>query len=333
MTIPQEPERPDEDWSWANPRLKEQLESDPTAVLKDRGIDVPEEFPRAVVHEFVRVASLLWVEGEIVPLDRFYIDPSDEGLLFGRGVWESTRTFDGVPWLWPMHLERLIQSAEVLGIDVAPERLPDETKITEYVKSLTSQDVIVRLNVTAGRPGKTGVVWMSAAPIPHAPPSLRLATCRNPVQKGHAYLILKTFQYATRLRLGQEANQLGYDSALLLDDQGNLLEAAHANIFLRFRDGWATPPADGGLLPGTVRRHLLERAPMPMREQVIPYARVAEASEVFVTNSNLGIIPIVQVDRHSFPIGEETQNLIRWMVPPGPPGTHYRFVERQGTPR
>ena len=120
---------------------------------------------------------------------------------------------------------------------------------------------------------------------------------------------------------------------MLLDDQGNLLEAAHANLFLRFPDGWATPAADGGLLPGTVRRYLLERSTVPIREQIIPYARLAEVSEAFVTNSNLGIIPVVQIDKRSFPIGDGTKNLIARMIPPSPAGTHYRFVERQATPR
>ena len=49
MTTPQAPEHLADDWSWANPTLKEQLERDPAAVLKDRGIDVPEGFPSAVV--------------------------------------------------------------------------------------------------------------------------------------------------------------------------------------------------------------------------------------------------------------------------------------------
>ena len=104
----------------------------------------------------------------MIPLDKFSIDPADEGLLFGRGVWESTRTFDGTPWLWPLHLERLTRSAEILHIDLAPARLPDEAKIAAHVRSLTNQDVIVRLNVTAGRPGKPGLVWMSTRRSPRA---------------------------------------------------------------------------------------------------------------------------------------------------------------------
>lgn len=329
---PQEP-TPHDEWPWANPDLKQQLITDPAAVLRDRGINAPAGLPLPVVHEFVRVAYLLWVDGRVVPLDRFYIDPADEGLLFGRGAWESTRTVGGVPWLWPLHLDRLAQTARVLNIDLDPARLPDAQRVREYVRGLTSQDVLVRLNVSAGRPGKPGIVWMSAAPQPVPAPPMRLRTCRSPVDKGQAYLTLKTFQYATRLRIGQQAAQAGFDTALLLDAAGNVLEAAHANIFLRLPDGWVTPRADGGLLPGTVRRLLLERSPIPIREEVVPQARLGEVREAFVTNSNVGIVPVAQIDGHTYPVGEETIRLGRWLEPPPQPGTQYRFQEHGMVPR
>src|SRR5206468_11515491 len=125
--------------------------ADPAAALRDRGIDPPADLPPPVLHEFVRVVHLLWVDGQIVPLDQFHIDPSDEGLLFGRGAWESTRTVGGVPWLWPLHADRLRRTAQVLGIDLAPDRVPDVDAVTAYARGLTSQDVVVRLNATAGR--------------------------------------------------------------------------------------------------------------------------------------------------------------------------------------
>jgi branched-subunit amino acid aminotransferase/4-amino-4-deoxychorismate lyase len=327
-----QPDGRDELW-WANPQLKQQLRSDPAAVLKDRGIDVPTDLPLPIIHEFVRVVSLLWVEGRIVPLDQFTIDPSDEGLLFGRGVWESTRTTGGVPWLWPLHLDRLRRTAALVGIEVAPERLPDGRQVHAFVRALTGQDVVVRLNVTAGRPGKTGLVWMSAAPQPYPVSSVRLRTCRSPVPKGLPYLTWKTFQYATRLVIGQKAALAGFDTALLLDAADNVLEAAHANIFVRLPSGWATPVADGGLLPGTVRQHLLERSPLPIREQVIPLSQLGEICEAFVTNSNMGIVPVARIDGHTFPIGSETTSLIRWLEPPPAPGVQYRFVGRGATPR
>jgi branched-subunit amino acid aminotransferase/4-amino-4-deoxychorismate lyase len=328
---PQDPTHPEE-YAWANPRLKQQLLSDPFAVLADRGVTVPADLPLPIVQELVRVAFLLWVDGKILPLDRFAIDPADEGLLFGRGAWESTRTINGIPWLWPLHIDRLHRTAELLGIEVAPERLPDMKQVNEYVRALTDQDVVVRLNVTAGRPGKTGMVWMSAGLRPAPIASVRLKTCQSPIQKGQADLTLKTFQYATRLRIGQQAAREGFDSALLFDAEGNLLEASHANIFVRLRDGWATPTADGGFLPGTVRHYLLEQSPLPIRQLTIPRTLLGEVREAFVTNSNVGIVPVAQIDEQRLPTGRETQQLIDWMGPPASGKTQY-FLNPRSIPR
>ena len=317
-----------EPFSWASPTLRSQLLADPSGYLRQRGINLPADFSANLVEEFVRIASLLWVEGSIVSLEDFRIDPADEGLLFGRGVWESTKTVAGIPWLWSMHVERLVKSAEILGIDLKPERVPTEQQVTDYVRGLTGQDVVIRLNVTAGRPGASGLLWMSAAIQPLIPPSIRLLIYQNPIEKGQAYLTLKTFQYATRLRLGKAAAAQGFDTALLVDATGNFQEATHANLFIRLPEGWLTPSADGGLLPGTVRRHLLQSAPVTIREQVVHQSRLGEIQEAFVTNSNLGIVPVAQIDGKVLPVGQETLQLIQWLTPPTPSTTQYRFITR-----
>ncbi|WP_020472261.1 aminotransferase class IV [Zavarzinella formosa] len=318
-----------DDWWWAETPMGDRIRIDPVGVLADRGVNIPPGTPDTTIREVLRIVSLLWVDGRIIPLEHFYIDPADEGLLFGRGVWESTRTQDGVPWLWPWHLDRLRKTAAVLGINIAPERLPNANQVAEYVRTLTSQDVVIRLNATAGRPGMPGMVWMSAALQQIPPASISLQTCPNPVQKGQPYLLWKTFQYATRLRVGQQATQAGYDSALLLDADGNLQEASHANIFIRLPEGWATPTANGGLLPGTVRQFLLQQSPLPIREQLIPVELIEQASEVFVTNSNMGIVPVTQIDRYTYPVGAETTALMNWLTPTTPAGNQLRFVERR----
>jgi branched-chain amino acid aminotransferase len=291
-------------------------EGEPAAVLKEHGLEIPADCPPHVVDELVRIVSLLWLDGKIVPREQFYIDPSDQGLLFGRGLWECTRTFGGVPWLWSLHLDRLLRTAALLEIEVVPERLPDSKQVNAFVRALTAMEVVVRLNVTAGRPGKAGIVWMTAVLPPAPMSSIRLQSCRSPVPKGQPYLSWKTFQYGSRLSAGKQARQAGFDNALLLDMEGNLLEAAHANIFVRLRDGWATPAAAGeGLLPGTVRQHLLEKAPLPIREQTIPYALLSEAHETFLSNSNVGIVPVGQIDERIFPIGPQTRDLLHWLLP------------------
>jgi branched-subunit amino acid aminotransferase/4-amino-4-deoxychorismate lyase len=194
--------------------------------------------------------------------------------------------------------------------------------VAAYVRALTPhQDVVVRLNATAGPPGRPGVVWMSAALPPTPLAGVRLQTRRTAVLEDQPHLSWKTFHYAYRLTTGQQAARAGFDTALVLDTAGNVLEAAHANIFLRFDDGWATPSAAGGLLlPGTVRGHLLRHSPIPVRECVIPGGRLGEVREAFVTNSNVGIVPVTQIDDRHLPVGPATSELKDWLNGSRPPG-------------
>jgi len=313
--VPHDADEPDP-FPWADPALKARLRAGPLAVVRDYGLNLPDDLPPAVLADVVRIVSLLWVDGKIVPREQFHIDPADEGLLFGRGVWESTRTVGGVPWLWPLHVERLLRTAALLDIDLSRERIPDERRVADFVGQLAGTDVVVRVNATAGRPGKRGVVWMSAAVRPFPKPTIRLQTCPSAVRPEQAFLVWKTFQYASRLRIGHRAILAGFDSALMVDPQDFVLESAHANIFLRLPEGWVTPSAESGsFLPGTVRQHLLQSSPIPIREAKIPRRILGQVREAFVTNSNVGLVPIIQIDDHRYEIGEETRRLGEWLLP------------------
>ncbi|MGL6076405.1 MAG: aminotransferase class IV [Fimbriiglobus sp.] len=305
-----QPDPTDPYW-WAEGGLKEALLRNPSMVLKDRGVNVPANMPLPLVQEMLRITMLLWVDGYAVPVNRFHIDPMDEGILFGKGVWESTRTVNRSPWLWDYHLARMTKTMKLLGINVAPERLPTADQIEKYVSVLTMQDIIIRVNASMGRPGKPGMVWMSATMKAMPMDTFRVQKRRAAVFKDHPYLLWKTFNYAGRLYAGAAAFVPGaFDSALMVDDDDNILEAAHANVFFRFADGWVTPADNGMFLPGTVREYILKTQPFPVKEETVHYSRVPEILEAFATNSNVGITPLTQIDGHAIPAGADTKALI-----------------------
>lgn len=301
---------------WADPALKPRIQADPAGVLREYGVNVSPSTPARAVLDALRLVSVVWVNGQLVSRDRFHLDPFDHGLVYGRGAWEATRTVGGVPWLWPQHLDRLRHTAKLLDIDLAPHTLPDEAEVARFVRLLTAADVVVRLNVTAGQPHKPGVLWMTAA-MRNAPrASVRLKVARSPVPPGHPDLAWKSFQYAGRYRVAAEATAAGFDGALLVDGAGNVLESDCANVFVRLPEGWVTPAADADLfLPGTVRNHILKHGPRPVRETTLPAVRLGEVSEAFLTNSNLGAVPVSGIDDRDLPIGAETLELVRWLTP------------------
>jgi len=303
----------DLDLWWANDSQKEQIAANAWEFVKQQGIVLPANLPLRVIHEVAGLVSMVWVDGQPTPRGEFHIDPFDDGLLFGRGVWESTRTVKGYPWLWSMHVHRMEHTAQVLNFKLDPERIPTREQVREFVHSLTDMEVVIRVNVSAGVPGYPGRVWMTASLPPKPVTSVSLCTTRYPFLKSQPYLVWKTFQYATRLQINQDAKKAGFDSALLLDEDENILEAVQANIFLRMPDGWITPTADGGLLPGTTRQFLMTKGPYPVREQAIPVNLLRAAQEVYITGSNVGITPVTRIDDYQYPIGPETQQLLVWI--------------------
>ncbi len=309
------PPTPDPLW-WADPALKPSIQADPAGVLRDYGVNVSAGTPARAVLDTLRLVSVVWVGGRLVARDRFHLDPFDHGLVYGRGAWEATRTVGGVPWLWPEHLDRLRHTAELLGIDLSPHTLPDAAEVSRFVRLLTAADVVVRLNVTAGQPHKPGALWMTAS-LRNAPrASVRLQTRRSPVPPGHPDLAWKSFQYAGRYRVAAEATAAGFDGALLIDAAGTVLESDCANVFVRLPEGWVTPAADADLfLPGTVRNHILKSGPLPVREVTLPADRLPEVTEAFLTNSNLGAVPVSGIDGRALPVGDETLAVVRWLNP------------------
>jgi branched-subunit amino acid aminotransferase/4-amino-4-deoxychorismate lyase len=302
------------DFWWADAAMQARLLQDPKAYLAEaHGLNLPESVPVERAAEVVRVVSLLWQDGRVIPREQFRIDPSDEGLLFGKGIWESTRTLYGSPWLWQEHLARFTDTAKRLKIKLNESALPDAGTVKQFVQSLTDMEVIVRLNATAGSQHQPGTVWLTAALPPTPMASVRLQTARTSVPAGYPFLTWKTFQYGSRLQLGEAAHAAGFDTALTLDDAGNVLEGAHANIFLRMPSGWVTPSLTDQLLPGTVRAYLLKNSPLPIKEETIHRDQLKAATEIFVTNSNVGIVPVVLIDSLSYPIGPETLKLAEWL--------------------
>ena len=301
---------------WADPPLRPRILADPAGVLRGYGVTVSPDTPAQAVLDVLRIVSVVWVDGNLVARNRFHLDPFDEGLIYGRGAWEATRTVGGVPWLWAEHLDRLRHTASLLDIDLSKHALPDGAAVARFVRLLTAADVVVRLNVTAGRPNIPGVVWMTAA-LRNAPrTSVRLQTLNSPVPPGHPDLAWKTFQYAGRYRVAQRACTAGFDGALMLDAAGNVLESDCANIFVRLDEGWVTPAADADLfLP--VRNHVLKHGPKPVREVTLPASRLPEVREAFLTNSNLGAVAVGGIDARELPLGAETLEFVRWLTPAG----------------
>ena len=193
-----------------------------------------------------------------------------------RGVFSTMLVRDGTAVDLPAHLERLRDSVlELYGWEL-PERLEQD------VREAARPYPLARLRALAF-PGEPGVA-VEAHPIGRIDPeSVPLAPAVLPGGLG-------AHKWRDRRLLDELGRRLGA-VPLLVDLDGQVLEAAHANVWIREGTTLVTPPLDGRILPGTVRARLLADPPAGQlaREEPITLERLAAADELLLTSSVRGV--------------------------------------------
>jgi branched-chain amino acid aminotransferase len=241
---------------------------------------------------------MIYLDGELVAPERARIDPRDRGLLLGDGLFETMRARAGRVSLVERHLARLRHGAATLGIPVPLDDDGIARALAEVLQANRLDDAALRLTLTRG-PGPRGLappadprptlMIASAPPPPPKPPArARIVSIRR---NEHSPLAgIKSLGHLDNVLAEREA---GEDEALLLNSRGRLCEAAAANLFLVVGGVAHTPPVADGALPGVIRSVLLE--PGAVETTLLP-ADLAVASEAFLTNSLIGVRPLIEVD-------------------------------------
>jgi len=268
------------------------------------------------------------LNGQLVPREQAVVSVFDYGFLYGCGLFETVRAYRGRPFRLSAHLRRLRRSAEELGWSLAVEEETVSRWVEEVLTAnrLTTGDARVRLTVTpgAGPPladwscGEGPPTWVvMAAPLP-ADFDERLArgwrALIYPRARGQqaATAGVKSLSYLENVLARQWARSRGADEALFINSVGRLTEGTVSNLFV-VRDGRVvTPPLSEGLLPGVTRAEVLEIAPregVAIEERPLTPPDLQTCEEAFLTNAVVGLVPLVQVEGRTLPVGEVTQKL------------------------
>jgi len=231
--------------------------------------------------------------------------------MYGDGLFETMRVCHGRPFCLTRHLERLRRGAEFLKIK-CPYGL---TALRGFAAQLTEKNrmpnAVLRVVLTRG-PGKRGYT-PGAGGKPtlvmslHAAPSLdvenpirwRLITSSLRVPAGDPTASFKTTSKLVYILARLEAAEQGTDEALLVNTNGEVAEAAGGNVFWISRGRVCTVPTGCGGLPGITRAVVLEICQtlgLPAHERVIKPGALRNAEGIFITQSVLGIVPVVAVD-------------------------------------
>ena len=270
------------------------------------------------------------VNGEVGSEEDRLLSPMDQGFLFGASVYETVRTYDGVPFLVARHLKRLRESASALGIDID---VSDETltrRLQETLEASANAESSVRIVVSAGvgaidyRRGstKTPTIVIVVRPLQSFPDSLyqdgATASFVSIMRAGRGNLSprIKSSNLLNNLMALRQAHERGAYEALMLNPKGEVCEGSMSNVFVVTDATIATPPISAGILEGITRELVLSIAReggFELEEKTVLPDELLGADEVFITASSRQVVPIVKVDDQTIADGRPgpvTQKLI-----------------------
>jgi branched-chain amino acid aminotransferase len=250
------------------------------------------------------------VNGELGDAEALRISPLDHGLLVGDGVFETIRVYNGVPFAWTRHLDRLQRSARGLGLT-----LPPLTDLRAHADAVLSANQLLeaRLRITiTGGPAPLGserasvppTVIVAASAVMPSPPAADVVTVPWPRNERGATAGLKTISYAENVRALAYAHERGASEAIFANTRDDLCEATGSNVFLVRAGVLTTPPASSGCLLGVTRALVLELAAaidVIAIEEPCPLTDLAAADEAFLSSTTREVQAITRVDGAALP--------------------------------
>jgi branched-chain amino acid aminotransferase len=264
------------------------------------------------------MAATVNVNGRVFDQEHAVVSVFDHGFLYGEGVYETLRTYNGQPFLFDRHMRRLRKSAEMLSLAVPITNAEIDARFRETVRAAglgdnPSREAYIRILVTRGvgelsyDPAACPTPSIVVIVKPHvAPPAevfergVKVALVeivRN--HPGSVSPLIKSNNLLNNALAMQEAFRRGGFEGVMRNYRGELAECTQSNLFIVKSGAALTPPIDAGLLPGITREFLFEigaEAAIPVREAVLKDADLLGADEAFLTSSTREIVPIVQVD-------------------------------------
>ena len=273
----------------------------------------------------------IFMNGSLVDKEQATVSVFDHGLLYGDGVFEGIRSYNGLIFRCREHIDRLFESAHTLMLEIPMSKAEIEKAVIQTLKANKLRDAYIRLVVTRGvgdlgldpRKCKVATVFIIADKIvlysrEFYEKGLKIATV--PTVRNHPEALnpqLKTLNYLNNILAKLEATNAGVDEALLLNSQGYVTECTAENIFYVRGKELVTPPPYVGILKGITRdavMGLAGKSGLTVREEVFTRHDLYTADEVFLTGTACEIVAVVKIDNRiigSGKPGKATQALTK----------------------
>jgi branched-chain amino acid aminotransferase len=264
------------------------------------------------------MAATVNVNGRMSDQEHAVISVFDHGFLYGEGVYETLRTYNGQPFLFSRHMRRLRTSSGMLALGVPLSDAEIDARFRDTMRAAglgdgPGREAYIRILVTrgvgelsydpAGCPAPTVVVIVK----PHVAPPREVfdkgvrvalvAIVRN--HPGTVNPLIKSNNLLNNALAMQEASRRGGYEGVMRNYRGELAECTQSNLFVVKNGVALTPTIESGLLPGITREFLFEvgaELGIGVRDAVLHDEDLFGADEAFLTSTTREAVPIVQVD-------------------------------------
>jgi len=256
---------------------------------------------------------IIYIDGKFYGEDQAKVSVLDHGLLYGDGIFEGIRAYNGRVFRLKEHLDRLFCSAKAILLTMPMTHAELTKAVVQTCRRNKVRDGYIRLLVTRGV-GTLGLnpyrckrptVVIIAGKIQLYPPELYergMAVVTVPtVRNLHSALnpAIKSLNYLNNILAKIEAINSGCEEAVLLNAEGFVSECTGDNLFVVKEGQLMTPPLSAGALYGITRRVVMEIAEesgMKVSEPNLTRYDLFNADECFLTGTGAEIVPVVKID-------------------------------------
>jgi branched-chain amino acid aminotransferase len=263
----------------------------------------------------------VYINGKLFDKADAKISVYDHGFLYGDGVFEGIRVYEGKVFRLREHIERLYESARSIYLEIPMSREQMIEAVLGTVRANDKRNGYIRLVVSRGAgylgldPRKTSdpQVVIIVDDISLYPAELydngmeivTAATIRN-----HPNAVnprVKSLNYLNNIMAKVEGVRAGAMEALMLNHKGEIAECTGDNIFVVKQGSLRTPPIDAGILEGVTRNAVMElarAANIPVQEVAMTRHDVYTADECFLTGTAAEVIPVIKCDGRAIGSGK-----------------------------
>ncbi len=256
----------------------------------------------------------VYVDGKLVPRGEASVSVMDHGLLYGDGVFEGIRAYNGVVFRLREHIDRLYESAHYIRLNIPMTKEEMSEAVLTTLRRNELRDAYIRLLVTRG------IGDLGLNPMNCKKPSIIVIT--EPTATGHDAMSkpvgittiicsirrdpvdatsheVKSLNYMNSILARWEAIGAEVEDAIMLDTQGFVSEATAENIFIVRKGILATPSTNSAILHGVTRERVMSIAKdlgYTVEERRITPFELINSQELFLTGTLAEIVPVLKVN-------------------------------------